>query len=70
MDSGLGIGGLSLSSDEVASSSFDLFSPIEIENSIIKATKIVTRPIATTASRGPFKFDLILKSGQTVKLLG
>ena len=56
MDSSLGIGGLSLSSDEVASSSFDLFSPIEIENSIIKATKIVTRPIATTASRGPFKF--------------
>ena len=56
MDSGLGVGGLSLSSDEVASSAFDLFSPIEIDNSITKSTKIVTRPIATTTSRGPFKF--------------
>ena len=56
MDSGLGIGGLSIGKDEVASSSFDLFSPIEIENSISNATKIVTRPIATTNSRGPFKF--------------
>lgn len=56
MDSGLGIGGLSLSKDEVASSAFDLFSPIEIENSISKATKIVTRPISTANSRGPFKF--------------
>ena len=56
MDSGLGIGGLSLGKDEVASSAFDLFSPIEIENSISKASKIVTRPIATSSSRGPFKF--------------
>ena len=56
MDSGLGVGGLSISSDEIASSSFDLFSPIEVENSIIKAAKIITRPIATTSSRGPFKF--------------
>ena len=56
MDSGIGIGGLSISKDEVASSSFDLFSPIEIENSISKATKVVTRPIATTNSSGPFKF--------------
>lgn len=56
MDSGLGIGGLAISKDEVASSSFDLFSPIEIENSIIKANKIITRPIANTSSRGPFNF--------------
>ena len=56
MDSGIGIGGLSISKDEVASSSFDLFSPIEIENSIANATKIETRPIATTNSDGPFKF--------------
>ena len=56
MDSGLGIGGLSLSKDEVASSSFDLFSGIEIENSIQKANKIVVRPIAATGSKGPFKF--------------
>ena len=56
MDGGLGIGGLSISKDEVASSSFDLFSPIEIENSIEKASRIVVRPIANTNSRGPFKF--------------
>ena len=56
MDSGLGIGGLSLSKDEVASSSFDVFSGIEIENSIQKASKIVVRPIASTGSKGPFKF--------------
>ena len=56
MDSGLGIGGLAISKDEVASSSFDLFSPIEIENSIKRANKITTRPIANTNSRGPFNF--------------
>lgn len=56
MDSGLGIGGLSLSKDEVASSSFDLFSGIEIENSIHKAHKLLVRPNASTNSKGPFKF--------------
>ena len=56
MDSGIGIGGLSIGKDEVASSSFDLFSPIEIETSIKNATKITVRPIATTDSGGPFKF--------------
>ena len=56
MDSGLGIGGLAISKDEVASSSFDVFSPIEIENSISKASKIIARPIASSNSRGPFKF--------------
>ena len=56
MDSGLGVGGLSISKDEVATSAFDLFSRIEIENSIQKASKIVVRPIASTSSKGPFKF--------------
>lgn len=56
MDSGLGIGGLSLSKDEIASSSFDVFSPIEIENSIDSAVKIITRPISSATSSGPFKF--------------
>ena len=56
MDSGIGIGGLSIGKDEVASSAFDLFSPIEIENSIQNARKIVARPISSTSSRGPFKF--------------
>lgn len=56
MDSGIGIGGLSIGKDEVASSSFDLFSPIEIETSIRDATKINVRPIAAADSGGPFKF--------------
>ena len=56
MDSGIGIGGLSIGKDEVASSAFDLFSPIEIENSIQNARKIIARPISSTSSRGPFKF--------------
>ena len=56
MDSGIGIGGLAISQDEVASSAFDLFAPIEIENSITKASKVVTRPISASNSRGPFKF--------------
>ena len=55
-DSTIGIGGLNLGKDEVTSSAFDLFAPIEIENSIKKANKIIVRPIASTNSRGPFKF--------------
>ena len=58
MEAGLGIGGLAIGKDEVATSAFDLFSPIEIEHSIEKASKIVVRPIANTNSRGPFKFVL------------
>ena len=58
MDSGLGIGGLAISKDEVSSSAFDIFSPIEIENSILRGNKLITRPIASTNSRGPFKFVL------------
>ena len=55
-DSGLGIGGLSLSKDEVSSSAFNVFGPIELESSIKKANKVTARPIASTNSRGPFKF--------------
>ena len=33
MDSGIGIGGLSIGKDEYATDSFDLFSQVEIENS-------------------------------------
>lgn len=56
MEAGLGIGGLAIGKDEVATSAFDLFSPIEIEHSIEKSSKIIVRPIANTTSRGPFKF--------------
>ena len=59
MDSGLGIGGLSLSKDEVASSSFDLFSGIEIENSIQKANKIVVRFL----SSGKYMLFRIIQNG-------
>ena len=52
----IGIGGLNLSKDELTSSAFDVFAPIEIEASIKKANKIIARPIASTNSRGPFKF--------------
>ena len=45
MDSGIGIGGLAIGQDEVASSAFDLFDPIEIENSITKASKVVCKLI-------------------------
>lgn len=55
-EAGIGIGGHSLSKDEVSSSAFNVFAPIEIESSIKKANKITTRPIASTNSRGPFKF--------------
>ena len=55
-EAGLGIGGLSLSKDELSSSAFNVFAPIELESSIKKANKVITRPIASTTSRGPFKF--------------
>ena len=55
-EAGIGIGGYSLGKDEVNSSAFNVFAPIELENSIKKANKITTRPIASTTSRGPFKF--------------
>ena len=40
MEAGLGIGGLAVGKDEVASPAFDLFSPIEIEHSIEKSSKL------------------------------
>ena len=55
-EAGIGIGGYSLGKDEVNSSAFNVFAPIELESSIKKANKITTRPIASTTSRGPFKF--------------
>ena len=50
MEAGLGIGGLAIGKDEVATSAFDLFSPIEIEHSItthnaIHNAKCATMPI-------------------------
>ena len=51
MDSGIGIGGLSVGQDEYASGCFDLFKGVEIENSIADVTRIVTRPISIASSR-------------------
>ena len=58
MDSGIGIGGLSVGQDEYASGCFDLFKGVEIENSIADVTRIVTRPISVASSRGPFIFEI------------
>ena len=58
MDSGIGIGGLSVGQDEYASGCFDLFKGVEIENSIADVTRIVTRPISVASSRGPFTFEI------------
>ena len=58
MDSGIGIGGLSVGQDEYASGCFDLFKGVEIENSIADVTRISTRPISIASSRGPFNFEI------------
>ena len=58
MDSGIGIGGLSVGQDEYASGCFDLFKGVEIENSIADVTRITTRPISVATSRGPFTFEI------------
>ena len=58
MDSGIGIGGLSVGQDEYASGCFDLFKEVEIENSIAHVTRITTRPISVATSRGPFIFEI------------
>ena len=58
MDSGIGIGGLSVGQDEYASDCFDLFKNVEIENSIEEVTKVITRPISAVNSRGPFIFEI------------
>ena len=56
IDSGVGIGGLSVGQDEYASDCFDLFKDVEIENSIEEVTKVITQPISAVNSRGPFIF--------------
>ena len=58
MDAGIGIGGLSIGKDEIASSKFDLFAPIEIEKSVRKSHSLSFRPISSAGSKGPFTFDI------------
>ena len=57
MDSGIGIGGLSVGQDEYTSGCFDLFKGVEIENSIAEVTRVVTRPISISSKKGPFIFE-------------
>ena len=58
MDAGIGIGGLSIGKDEIASCKFDLFAPIEIEKSVRKSHSLFFRPISSAGSKGPFTFDI------------
>ena len=58
MDAGIGIGGLSIGKDEIASSKFDLFAPIEIEKSVRKSHSLSFRPISSAGSKGLFTFDI------------
>ena len=58
MDAGIGIGGMSIGKDELASSSFDLFSYPEVETGVKKSFLQTFRPISSTTSKGPFTFDI------------
>ena len=58
MDAGSVIRGPSVGQDEYESGHFDLFRDVAIENSIVEVTRIVTRPISVTSSRGPLIFDI------------
>ena len=58
MESGIGIGGLSVGQDENAGDCFDLFKAVEIENNIEEAVKFITCPISAVDSRGPFIFEI------------
>ena len=58
MEAGIGVGGLSLAKDEVASSGFDVFSPIEYETSIEDVSTETYHPVSNTSNKGPFKFTI------------
>ena len=58
MDSGLGIGGLNIGKDELASSQFDLFDNVEVETGVKKIYTQTFHPISSSSSKGPFTFEL------------
>ena len=58
MNSGLGIGGLSLEKDELASSQFDLFDNVEVETGVNRMYTQTFHPISSSSSKGPFTFEL------------
>ena len=57
MDAGLGIGGLNIGKDELASSQFDLFDNVEIETGVKKMYTQTFHPISSSSSKGPFTFE-------------
>ena len=58
MDSGLGIGGLSIGKDELASCQFDLFDNVEVETGVKRMYTQTFHPISSSSSKGPFTFEL------------
>ena len=75
MSSTIGVGGMSAALDEVSSNEFDLFSPIQIDHSILKGYEPRYRPISSTNGRGPFTFENPqdpnkFTSAETIRLLG
>ena len=58
MDNRLGIGALSVGTNEMLGDKFDLFAPISTNNDVFKSHKLFYRPISTTNSKGPFVFDV------------
>ena len=55
-----GIGGLQISQDEVGISAFDLFAPVEIDNSIQKTTLLSIRPISASTDTGGGPYDFVV----------
>ena len=75
MSSTIGVGGMSAALDEVSSNEFDLFSPIEIDHSIVKGYEPIYRPISSTNGRGPFTFEIPqdpnkFMSAESIRLVG
>ena len=56
MDAGIGIGGLSLARDEVASNHFNPYQSVQYETSIKEVTTQTFHPVSSTGSSGPFNF--------------
>ena len=57
-ESSIGLGGFSLSKDEIATTGFDHFAPQEVETGIKNKIRQKFKPITSTGHMGPFKFDI------------
>ena len=55
-DSGIGIGGLSISRDEISSSLFNPFESVEVNSSFVSSMTVEVRPITNLQVRGPHTF--------------